>query len=255
MSYKYIELSLDDGVATLTLNRPPLNIMNIAMMEEMNAALLDLRQHDELKVLLIRGRGKAFSSGIDVADHTRDKVARMLQVFHRVFETTRLLDLIVVAAVDGVAFGGGFELALGCNLIVASESARFRLPEITVGTFPALASVVLPRAGPRRKAMEWILTGEEIPIDDLERFGLLNRVFPDDKFEEGLQEFLARLVSKSGPVLQLARRAQVEAYYTAYEEALHRVEDLYLRELMPLDDVQEGVQSFLEKREPRWSDA
>ena len=254
MSYKHIELSLDDGIATLTLNRPPLNIMNIEMMEEMNAALLDLRQHEALKVLLFRGRGKAFSSGIDVAEHTRDKVARMLQVFHRVFETTRLLDLIVVAAVDGVAFGGGFELALGCNLIVASESARFRLPEITVGTFPPLACVVLPRAGPRRKAMEWILTGEEIPIDDLERFGLLNRVFPDDKFEDGLQEFLARLVSKSGPVLQLARRAQVKAYYTAYEEALHRVEDLYLRELMPLDDVQEGVRSFLEKREPRWSD-
>lgn len=254
MPHKYIELSLDDSIATLILNRPPLNIMNIEMMEEMNAALLDLRQNDELKVLLIRGRGKAFSSGIDIADHTREKVARMLQVFHRVFETTRLLDLIVVAAVDGIAFGGGFQLALGCNLIVASKSARFRLPEITVGTFPPLACVVLPRAGPRRKAMEWILTGEEIPLDDLERFGLLNRVFPDDQFDAGLQEFLGRLVSKSGPVLQLARRAQVEAYYTAYEEALHRVEDLYLRELMPLDDVKEGVESFLEKRKPKWKD-
>lgn len=254
MTHEHIELTLKGGVATLTLNRPPLNIMNIEMMEEMNAALLDLREEESLKILVIRGRGKAFSAGVDIHDHTRQKVARMLQVFHRVFETMRLLDLIAVAAVDGLAYGGGFELALACNLIVASESARFRLPEISVGTLPPLASVVLPRAGPRRKAMEWILTGEEIPVRDLERYGLLNRLMPDADFEDGLTELLRKLTNKSGPVLQLAKRVQVESYYTAYEEALHRAENIYLRELMALDDVHEGVQAFLEKRDPSWQD-
>lgn len=255
MPQTFVEVAYEGGVATLTLNRPPRNLLSIEMMEQVNVALLELRNRKGLKVLVIRGRGGTFSCGLDIADHTRDKVARMLQVFHRIFETIRLLDLIAVAAVDGVAFGGGFQLAIGCNLIVASTSARFALPEITVGTFPAMAAVVLPRAGPRRKAMEWILTGDEVPAEELRQFGLVNRVFPDAEFDEGLAHFVGRLTAKSGPVLQLAKRAQTESYYSTYEEALYKVENIYLRELMPLADVDEGMASFLEKREPRWKDA
>ena len=255
MSDRFVELTCEGSVATLTLDRPPLNVMNIDMMEQINDALADLRGRREIKVLLFRGRGKAFSAGVDIADHTRDKVARMLQVFHRIFESIRMLDVIAVAAVDGLALGGGFELAIGCNLVVASESARFALPEIDVGVFPPLACVVLPRATPRRKAMEWILTGEEITAAELQSFGLVNRVFPDDRFEHELQRFVGVLTSKSGPVLQLAKRAQIESYYATYEEALYKAENLYLRELMPLADAQEGIQAFLEKRKPQWHDA
>jgi len=255
VSDRFVELTCEGSVATLTLDRPPLNVMNIDTMEQINDALADLRGRREIKVLLFRGRGKAFSAGVDIADHTRDKVARMLQVFHRIFESIRMLDVIAVAAVDGLALGGGFELAIGCNLVVASESARFALPEIDVGVFPPLACVVLPRATPRRKAMEWILTGEEITAAELQSFGLVNRVFPDDRFEEELQRFVGVLTSKSGPVLQLAKRAQIESYYATYEEALYKAENLYLRELMPLADAQEGIQAFLEKRKPQWHDA
>lgn len=255
MPPKFVDVVFEDDVATLTLDRPPLNLLSIEMMEQVNAALLVLRSRPELKVLVIRGKGRAFSSGLDIADHTHDKVARLLQVFHRIFETIRLLDVVAVAAVDGIAFGGGFQLAIGCNLIVASKSARFALPEITAGTFPAMAAVVLPRAGPRRKAMEWILTGDEIPADELRRFGLVNRVFPDAEFDRGLTEFVAKLTSKSGPVLHLAKRAQTESYYATYEEALYKVENIYLRELMPLADVDEGMASFLEKRDPKWKNA
>jgi cyclohexa-1,5-dienecarbonyl-CoA hydratase len=255
VSDRFVELTCEGSVATLTLDRPPLNVMNIDMMEQINDALADLRGRREIKVLLFRGRGKAFSAGVDIADHTRDKVARMLQVFHRIFESIRMLDVIAVAAVDGLALGGGFELAIGCNLVVASESARFALPEIDVGVFPPLACVVLPRATPRRKAMEWILTGEEITAAELQSFGLVNRVFPDDRFEHELQRFVGVLTSKSGPVLQLAKRAQIESYYATYEEALYKAENLYLRELMPLADAQEGIQAFLEKRKPQWHDA
>ncbi len=256
MSKKYVELKhhTSGEIATLVLNRPPLNVLNIEMMEETTATLLELRNEKKLKVLVIRGAGDAFSTGVDIEDHTREKVGRMMQVFHRIFETIRLLDLVAVAAVDGIAFGGGFQLALGCNLIVASESARFRLPETTVGVFPAYACIILPRAGPRRKAMEWILTGEEIPVRDLERFGLINRVFPDDQFEEGLAEFLGNIVNKSGPVLELAKRAQVQSYYAAYEDALYKAESLYLHELTMLEDPYEGLTAFLEKREPKWKD-
>jgi cyclohexa-1,5-dienecarbonyl-CoA hydratase len=255
VSERFVELTCEGSVATLTLDRPPLNVMNIEMMEQINEALLQLRGRKELKVLLVRGRGKAFCAGVDIGDHTKDKVSRMIQVFHRIFESIRLLDLIAVAAVDGRALGGGFELAIGCNLVVASASARFGLPEIKVGVFPPLACVVLPRAAPRRKAMEWILTGEEITAQELQAYGLVNRIFPDATFEADLEAFIGLLTSKSGPVLHLAKRAQTESYYAAYEEALYKAENLYLRELMALHDAQEGIQAFLEKREPKWRDA
>lgn len=255
MPEQFVESTYEADVATLTLDRQPHNIMNIEMMEQVNSALLDLRDHRELKVLVIRGRGPAFCGGVEIGDHTRERVGRMMQVFHRIFDTMRMLDVIAISAVDGPALGGGFELAIGCNMVLASESATFALPQIEMGVFPPLAAVVLPRASLRRKAMEWILTGEEISAQELERFGLVNRVFPDDQFEEKLQEFVGKLTAKSGPVLQLAKRAQFEAYYSAYEEALSKVENLYLRDLMALEDAREGIESKLQGRKPEWRNA
>lgn len=254
MTKQLIEVAYDENVATLWLDRPPANAMTLEMMEQVNGALLGLRNRSDIKVLVVRGRGEAFCTGVDPADLTPDKLSRSLQVFHRIFETIRLLDVIAVAAVDGQASGGGFELAIGCNLVVASTSARFALPEIDRGRFPPLACVVLPRAAPRRKAMEWILTGDEVPAEVLERHGLVNRVFADDEFEAGLQDLIVRLTSKSGPVLQLAKRAQTESYYAGYEEALYKAENLYLRELMVLDDAKEGVRAILDGRKPEWRD-
>ena len=255
MTKRLITCEYNGGVATLTLDRPPGNVMNIEMLEQLNSLLLGLRDHPELKVLLVRGAGEVFCEGIEVGDHTRERVARLLQMFHRVFETMRLLDVVAVAAVDGPAIGGGFELAIGCNLVLASASARFRLDQIDMGAFAPLACVVLPRASPRRKAMEWILTGDEIPVADLERFGLVNRIYADADFESGVSSFVNKLTSKSGPVLQLAKRAQFESYYATYGEALYKAENLYLRDLLSLADSQEGIQAALEGREPTWRDA
>lgn len=255
MPDRFVEAVYEGEVATLTLDRPPHNVMNIEMMEQTNSSLLELQKHPELKVLVLRGHGSAFCGGVEVADYTRERVARTIQVFHRIFESMRLLDVIAISAVDGLATGGGFELAIGCNMVVASESAVFSLPQINMGLFPPLAAVVLARAAPRRKAMEWILTGDEISALELERFGLVNRVFADDMFEERFAEFVEKLVAKSGPVLKLAKRAQFESYYATYEEALYKAENAFLRDLMALDDAHEGIQSTLEGREPEWRNA
>lgn len=252
MTANTVLLEHTDGVATLTLDRPPRNLLNIELLESLNDTLLGLRSLAAIKVLVFRGRGAAFCDGIDVEDLTPDRVTRLLHVFHRVFETVRMLDVIAVAAVDGAARGGGFELALGCNLIVAAESAAFALPEIRLGVIPPLACVVLPRIAPRRKAMEWILLGEEISASELERYGVVVRVWPDGEFEGQLRRYVERLAAPSGPVLQLAKRAQLEAYYSTYEEALYKVENLYLRELMALRDPAEGIRAHLEGRTPRW---
>ena len=255
MGSKYVTLQIEGSVATLLLNRPPLNLMHIELLEEMNDTLLELRGNSSVNVLLIRGSSRAFSAGVDLNDFTRDRVARLMHVFHRLFETIRLLDLVAVAAVEGVALGGGFELAVGCNLIVAAESARFAFPEIKLGIFPPVASVILPRIVPRRKAMEWILLGDQISADELAHYGMVNFVWPDDTFAQQLDILLGKLTARSRPVLQFAKRAQVESYYTAYEEAFLKVENLYLRELMSLEDPHEGVKAFLEKRTPKWRNA
>lgn len=255
MTRSFVNLEYSGGVATLTLDRPPLNVMNMEMMEQMNSALLQLMEHPELKVLVVKGKGGVFCGGIDLSEHTRDKAVRLLQVFLRIFETIRMLDVIAVAAVDGAALGGGFELALGCNLVVASESSRFGLPQLGQGVFPPLACVVLPRAAPRRKAMEWILTGDEVSASELASYGLVNRVLSDDEFEEDLGQFVGRLTRNSAAIMSLAKRAQTESYYAAYEEALYKVENLYLRDLVNLKDSREGIAAHLEAREPRWRNA
>ena len=250
-----LERSHQGQVATLTLQRPPDNAMSLEMMEAINGALLGLRDARDLKVLVVRGSGGSFSSGIDLTEHSRDRVTRLLQVFHRIFETIRLLDVVSVAAVNGAAVAGGFALALGCNLVVAKRSATFSLPEVRRGLFPPIPCVLLPRAAPRRKAMEWILLGEELAAEELAAFGLVNRVFPDEAFEARLDEMIGRLIATSGPVLRLARQAQMESYYATYEEALGKVEGLYLRDLLALHDPHEGIQATLEGREAQWRNA
>lgn len=249
-----VSVTYTNDVATLLLDRPERNLLNIELLEELNEVLLAVRKRAATKVLVIRGAGDTFCDGIDVEDLTPDRVTRLLHVFHRVFETLRMLDVILVAAVDGAARGGGFELALGCHLIAARESAVFALPEIRLGIIPPLACVVLPRIAPRRKAMEWILLGEDVPARELARHGIVARVWDDGEFEARFGQLVARLTEPSGPVLKLAKRAQIEAYYTTYEEALYKVENLFLRELMALEDAHEGVRASIEGRAPRWVD-
>lgn len=252
MGYRHIRIEEGERSATLTLARPPSNLLDIDLMEEVNRGLLDLRDRQDVEVLVIRGSGGVFSEGLDPGDHGKERIQRMLQVYTRIFETVRMVDMVSIAAVEGRAWGSGFELALGCNLIVAADSASFRLPEIDRGSVAPIATIVLPRVVPRRRAMEWILTGNEIAVADLKAVGLLNRVYPAARFDEELAGFVGELSAKSGPVLQLAKRAQYEAYYSTYEEALYRVQNLFLRELMELEDAEEGVRAHREGREPRW---
>ena len=252
MAFRHIRIEREDQWAKVVLHREGGNLLNIDAMEEMNEALLRLRGERGLEVLVVCGSGTTFCEGLDLAEHRRERLQRLLQVYSRIFETIRMIDMVTVAAVNGKAWGSGFELALGCNLIVAGENASFRLPEIERGIIPHIASIILPRVVPRRRAMEWILTGNEIPASELHRFGLINRLLPEDGFDDALASFVRELTDKSGPVLQLAKRAQYEAYYSTYEEALYRVQNLYMRELMELEDATEGVTAHLEGRAPSW---
>lgn len=252
---KSVRLDVGAKWATLWLDRGPEHLLTIGMMEEINEALHSLRDGDGPDVLVVRGADGNFCEGWDLKEHGQRRVQRMLQVYARIFETLRMMDVISVAAVEGRAWGAGFELALGCNLIVAADDSSFALSHVSQGLIPPVAAAILPRIAPRRKAMEWTLTGEAIDAEQLAAFGVVNRVFPARSFEKKLGAFIEEMTSKSGSVLQLAKRAQMEAYYATFPQAVASIQALYLRELMELHDAKEGPKAVREGREPVWKNA
>jgi cyclohexa-1,5-dienecarbonyl-CoA hydratase len=249
-----ITLEKSNNIARLTLNKPPLNVMDIAMMEELNAALASLRGDRASKVVVIAAAGKAFSAGVDIADHTKDRVDEMIKKFHAIFHTLWSLEQPVVAAVQGAALGGGCELAIACDFIVASEKAKFGQPEIKVGVFPPIAALVLPRLIARKKAYELVLTGETIDAREAERLGLVNAVAPVESFDAAVSAFVGKLTALSGAVLRLAKRAVQTGLDQGADAAFAEIERLYLRDLMATEDAVEGLAAFMEKRAAVWKE-
>jgi len=247
-----IVLEREDGVAKITLNHPPVNIMDIPTMREINVALESLQDDDEIKAVLFGATGNAFCAGVDVKDHTADKVAEMVEVFHRIFRLMWSLDVPTVAAVNGAALGGGCELVTFCDMVIASERATFGQPEIQVGVYPPVAAVTFPRLMPYMKAMELLLTGGVIDAREAERLGIVNKVVPVESFEAEVASFVGKLTSLSSVVLRLTKRATLQGLTLGFEEALALSEDLYLNQLMKTEDSTEGLQAFMEKRKPVW---
>jgi len=243
------------AAAWVVVNRPPLNVLDIAALRELAGALQELKGSDA-KAVVLAAEGKAFSAGVDVKDHTPDKVSEMMDVLHEVFSALWDLEQPTVAVVQGAALGGGMELAIACDFIVAAEQATFGQPEIKVGVFPPIACLLLPLMLPWPRALELILTGETIGAEEAQRWGLINRVVPPDQLEQAANEFLEKLTGLSGPVLKLSKRAALLGFKEQrdWEPTLREIERLYLDELMKLEDAEEGLRAFLEKRKPQWKE-
>jgi cyclohexa-1,5-dienecarbonyl-CoA hydratase len=249
---KNIIYKRDEHTATITFNKAPLNVLNLEMMGEINSVLEELKDDTKLKVVIIKAEGKAFSAGVDVADHTRDKVQDMIGTFHKIFENMRNIKAPIVALVNGAALGGGCELAVFCDIVLASDRSKFGQPEIKVGVFPPIAAVMFPRFMNLKKALELNLTGDTIDAAEAMRLGLVNSVYPADSFEEKAQEVINRLTSNSSVVLQLTKEAILEGYGKDYNTAVSKAENIYLNKLMKTHDANEGLSAFMEKRKPEW---
>jgi len=252
--YEFINVDREGGIATITLAKPPLNVLDIAMMEEINEALADLEGDATLKALVLRAEGKAFSAGVDISDHTEDKVEEMIRIFHDIFRHMDRIHSPIVAVVDGAALGGGCEVVLSSDIVLASERSKFGQPEIQVGVFPPVAAIVLPHLTGRQKALEMVLTGAVIKAEEAHRIGMVNQVFPVEGFEEAVEKYLGNLAGLSAPVLQLTKRAVTESMGKPFSDAMGVVEDLYLGELMDTEDANEGLAAFMDKRKPEWKD-
>jgi cyclohexa-1,5-dienecarbonyl-CoA hydratase len=250
--YRSILFAVESGVARISLNLPPLNIIDIPMLGEIHGAITRVQSEQDVKVLAIDHQGKAFSAGVSIRDHTPDKVSEMIEKFHGVFRLLHSLALPTVALVDGMALGGGCELATFCDMVVASGRATFGQPEIKVGVFPPVAAIVFPRLVGRNRALELLLTGDIIDAAEAKAVGLINKVFPTEEFRRKADEFIGKLTSLSAPVLKLTKRAVDLALDADVIEGLAAAEKLYLGELMRTEDAREGLNAYLEKRQPLW---
>jgi len=252
MAYKDIGFEIKDKVAYITLKREPLNVLNIAMMKEISHVLDGLAGRDDLCALAFKAEGKAFSAGVDVGEHLGDKVHEMILVFHGLFRRMDKLGLVSTAAVQGAALGGGCELAVYCDLVLASSKARFGQPEIQVGVFPPIACLAFPRLIGRKKALELCVTGDMIGAEQAGDLGLVNKVVEPDQLDHELETLLNKLRSLSPLVLKKTREAFMAGLQDRAETGLDEIEKIYLYQLMKTRDAEEGLKAFLEKRKPNW---
>ena len=252
--YRSIKFTIEDRVGRIAFARPPLNILNIAMMREIADAVGECSvERDIVAILFEAGRGtRAFSAGVAVEEHVEETIYQMLDSFHGIFRALEQMGKPAVAVVDGAALGGGCELVAACDIVIASERARFGQPEIKLGVFPPVAALLLPRIIGEKRARELILTGELIDAQEALRLGLVNVVVAQDELEQKVQELLVKLRELSAPALEATKRALDLARGLSFEEALQRAADLYLNELMKTEDAHEGIKAFMEKRKPEW---
>lgn len=252
--YANLELTLDPPVVRISLAKPPLNVLDMEGMGELARALDEAAVLEGARVLVLAAKGKAFCAGVDVKDHMGEKAGPMLRLFHSVILRLWRYELPTIACVEGAALGGGSELALSCDLVVASKRASFGQPEISVGVFPPPAAVLFPRILGLGRAKELIMTGRIISAEEALALGLIQRVAEEGALDAVLKDMVDALATKSLPVLRTTREAIVSSLQAPLDVALSRVEALYLEKLTKLEDCEEGLRAFVEKRRPQWKD-
>ncbi len=248
----HLKFEKADGVARITLNRPKFNMMNIDMMSELNGLLEELLKDDELKCLALYAEGKHFCTGVEVADHKPENVDDMIAVFNRIFVLTEQLEVPILAVVQGYCLGGGMELAIACDSIIAAEGAQFGQPEIKVGFFPPYAAMRLPQLIGPAKAIEICTTGKFYSATDARSLGFVGHVVPDDQLAEAADKMIKEITANSPLIIRLNKRAVKHHFGMAFKPALEGVSDLFLNTLMKTEDTLEGIASYEEKRKPEW---
>ncbi len=177
--FEFIQVGVKDGIASVTLNRPPLNVLSTAMLGELNGAVEPLVGDRGIAAIVLRAAGKAFSAGVDIADHTPDKVHGMIGTFHGVFRKLAATDAVTIAAVNGAALGGGCELACFCDVVLVTDRAKFGQPEMQLGVFAPAASCLLPPRIGQVAAEDLLYSGRSIGADEARSLGLVHTVAED----------------------------------------------------------------------------
>jgi cyclohexa-1,5-dienecarbonyl-CoA hydratase len=250
--FSRITLDLEPPVARMVLNNPPLNVIDIPMMDELAEALTEIEARIEISVLIIRGSQRAFSGGVDVSAHTPDKVEQMLTKFHGVIRTLVASKKVTVAAVHGHCLGGGAELAMVCDLAYTSELATWGFPEIKLACYPPVAVAALAALVGQKHAADLVLTGRSITGREAASIGLANAVVPEIDLDHTVQEAVHHLSQLSPAALAITKKAIYAWDSIHFDKGLARAEKIYFDELIKTEDAVEGINAFLEKRPPVW---
>lgn len=247
-----------DGVATLTLNRPERrNALSWSLVADMRAAVAALRADPEVRVVVLTGAGdRAFCAGADLggmrADAGHADLHEARGELAALFEDLWSLGRPTIAKVRGHCLAGGFGLALSCDLVVAAEGSTFGTPEIDVGLWPYMITVPLCRSMPPKRALELMMTGRRIDVEEADRLGILTRRVPPEDLDAAVDELAAGLASKSPSVMRMGRDSFYAVWDRAAEDALATLHPL-LTVATGLEDAAEGIAAFTEKRAPRWT--
>jgi cyclohexa-1,5-dienecarbonyl-CoA hydratase len=250
-----VRLNPDGTRAALTFAETPGNIFTADLISQMQTALEDLEDAPHLRLLTIEGAGADFSFGASVPEHTADAIGRVLPQMHALILQLLEIPAPTAAIVRGRCLGGGFELALACDFIFAADTATIGLPEIALGVFPPVASVLLPRRAGLARATTAILTGESVPATIWEGRGVIELTASESQLAAAVDDWYAlNLARHSSEALRHAVRALRTPLIDVVRRELPAVERQYLDELMRSHDANEGVRAFMEKRQPQWQD-
>lgn len=247
-----IDVKIEGAVARLVLQNAPLNVIDLAMMDELSRALTDLEARSEISVVILRGSEKAFSAGVDVAAHTPDKIDEMLSKFHGAILKLVGLKKVTIAVVRGHCLGGGAELAMVCDMVYTTESATWGFPEIKLGCYPPVAATALAALVGQKQAADLVLTGRSITGRRAAELGLANRSLPESELDAAVNETVDRLTKLSSAALAVTKKAIYAWDSMHFDKGLARAEKIYVEDLMKTEDAQEGIEAFTEKREPKW---
>jgi cyclohexa-1,5-dienecarbonyl-CoA hydratase len=247
-----LSLAIDGPVARIALRNPPLNVIDIAMMEELSSSLAEIEMREDVWVIVLSGEGKAFSVGVDVAAHTPDKVEEMLAKFHAVVRALVATKKVTIAAVHGHCLGGGAELAMMCDMVYCTEAAQWGFPEIKLGCYPPVACTALAALVGQKRAAELILTGRTLDGREAAEIGLANRAVAESELPAAVGEWVEALRRLSPASLAVAKKASYAWDSMHFDKGLARAERTYFDELMKTSDAHEGVRAFMEKRAPKW---
>jgi cyclohexa-1,5-dienecarbonyl-CoA hydratase len=250
--FQYINHRIENSVARMTLNRPEHNLLNESMLRELTDGISSVAERDDVKLIVLDSACKVFCGGIDVGEYTSQRVFQMLDAFHSVFASILETSKPVLCVVNGPAIGGGAELAAFGDLVVATPKAKFAQPEITIGVFPPLASTILPFLVGPKVALELVLLGEPVTAEHALELGLVNRLVPEAKLEETVNDLIGRITSHSGAVLTMAKKAILGGMGLSLRDGLKNSMNIFLNELYRLEDSQEGLRALVEKRKPNW---
>jgi cyclohexa-1,5-dienecarbonyl-CoA hydratase len=250
--FSRIALELRPPAARICLQNPPLNVIDSLMLEELASALAEIDGRDDLSILVFSGAGKAFSVGVDVGDHTPEKITGMLSSFHGVVRNIVNTRKVTIAAVHGHCLGGGAELAMVCDMAYTAEDATWAFPEIKLACYPPVAVTALAALVGQKHAADLILTGRGITGREAAEIGLASRAVPNEAVESAVQECMQQLLSLSPAALAVTKKALYAWDSMHFDKGLARAEKIYLDELMKTEDVHEGINAFLEKRQPAW---